>query len=127
MREIKFRAWDKRKMKMREVNTVYLNVQVGMAPSDRAMLVDLYEMSRAYHVDRDVEIMQFTGLMDKNGKEIYEGDIVKWDNYTRIVQWDKEEGMFTPNHMQGDVEVIGNIYTSPGLFTDPTAARGQTP
>jgi len=56
MREIKFRAWDKDLHKMYNKWTVI--------PDD----------------DRSHILMQYTGLKDKNGKEIYEGDIVKHKN-----------------------------------------------
>lgn len=136
MRAIKFRAWDKRQKKMREVNALYLAVQMGMAPSDRAILVDLHETSRAYQVDRDVDLMQFTGLLDKNGKEIYDGDIVYaagyWDE-SGVVYWnDKqlqwwvrrcsggEEPLRSPFASNSVVfEIIGNIYENPDLL------RGQ--
>ncbi|GHO99537.1 hypothetical protein KSF_095850 [Reticulibacter mediterranei] len=133
MREIKFRAWDKRMMKMREVNALYLDVQMGMAPSDRAILVDLYETSSAYQVDRDVDLMQFTGLKDRNGKEIYEGDIIQRVNIKvpLLVRWNQKEARFDlakdPDNfnavviwytqlVEEDYEVIGNIYENPELM-----------
>jgi len=52
------------------------------------------------------EIMQFTGLKDSKGKEIYEGDIVSW----------KAEGAI------GELEIIGNIYENPELLKEVSNA-----
>ncbi len=72
--------------------------------------------------------MQFTGLLDKNGKEIYDGDIRKetWyftsepRNGTQIMQWNENQACF---EWEGDnippflgIEIIGNIYENPELI-----------
>lgn len=62
---------------------------------------------------------QYTGLTDKNGKKIFEGDIVKISN-DEIFEVKYEDGGFTAGLFLGDwdyghVEVIGNIYDNPEL------------
>lgn len=84
MREIKFRAWNKAQARMlSDVSKVGNNI---FWDNGNSFALDLFN---------DYELMQFTGLKDKNGKEIYEGDIVRFA---------RKQGYWS--HNRGDIEVV---------------------
>ena len=135
-REIKFRAWDRQEKKMHEVLSIHLRREKVIISNKPFGNVPLW----------DYDLMQYTGLKDKNGKEIYEGDIIKSEwQYDGVINRDitsvgqvafggndGEPGFFMYGK-DGDiyqpfvsydrvellsVEVIGNIYENPELLKE---------
>jgi uncharacterized phage protein (TIGR01671 family) len=124
MREIKFRAWDGKNIK--HVTILHL---VGDEPGD------IQTSGGEWLNGKDVFLMQFTGLKDKDGKEIYEGDLVvirdpdKTSKPFEII-WERDAWMLCRNGTSlfslgtpsMDVtEVIGNIYENSELLNASTS------
>jgi uncharacterized phage protein (TIGR01671 family) len=119
-REIKFRAWDTKK------SCWVKNVYIALDGWHFTSAIDDHQP--------ELVLMQYTGLEDKNGKEIYEGDLIELEEYGRgkVVfdeamfqykpltdAWQIEENVkchaFYPV-TEARVEVIGNIYSNPTLL-----------
>ena len=124
-RQLEFRAWDKVDKKIRKVDCInffdeYVNLDENL---------DGHCISRNI---RDINLMQFTGLLDKNEKKIYEGDIVEYttDYYDDLkthkicVEWDDdiENDSFGCPLTMGyvirgyDLKILGNVYENPELL-----------
>lgn len=135
-REIKFRIWNleyKRFEKYIIEDSLRLDCSPSFAISVNGELIQLwhYEWDIYDEENKKCVLMQYTGLKDKNGKEIYEGDVVigmMKDQITRTkITFIKGEivyknliGAYTLNdrhlHWFDSFEVIGNIYENPGLL-----------
>ena len=125
MREIKFRAWDRFKQRWSNYkindDTVYF--------MDKNTGVWYGSYNKRY---KDFNLMQYTGLKDKNNKEIYEGDILSDGNNKKLYKVIFENGSFRAE-FEGDFEeysfdlidvvaqgceVVGNIYENPELIKE---------
>jgi len=129
MREIKFRAWDKKNKKL------YYFWYYEITPKGISFTTLTSPLTRISINHEDLILMQYTGIKDKNGKEIYEGDIVKAIQVDDYYPDDKPEEIITvitidkkteiSGYSMGgpdgqttfkEIEVIGNIYENPEMM-----------
>ena len=137
MREIKFRVWD-------NIEKAYLNEKdIAINNLNNIFIFEIYDKN-----DTDLWYMrllpdpdnkrhvieQYTGLKDKNGTEIYEGDVVETPEYPGKIVYNKKYACFelwrprssdcfiALTHQQdigmGDLEVVGNIHENPELLEE---------
>ena len=126
MREIKFRAWDKVCKKWfatsgdyRYKDYKYL-IAIGLHGLPISVSEDSFKSDEVigWNRDHNIELMQYTGLKDKNGVEIYEDDVLHMPNKKKSQHVVFKRGFFQmPEYFIDETdEVIGNIYENPELL-----------
>lgn len=127
----KFRAWDKELQTMLDVSLIDFKKDI--------LVGEHWKFGETNFMSFDkIELMQSTGLKDKNGKEIFEGDIVQFEDCyevsdflyinTGIIEWcqggfhvTNRDSVLMEDLLDGDsldVTIIGNIYENPELLEE---------
>lgn len=124
----KFRVWDKQDGCYAYSNNSDVNLYIE---TDGHLTYGIYTNDYEdmdYMPESEVIVEQCTGLKDKNGKLIYEGDIILVDDDKCPIEWDSDNARYNVvgygeiaylNY--NDIEVIGNIYQNPELLEEYNA------
>ena len=125
MRKIKFRVWDKDFKKMHVCGSD-IHDSLEISSKNSVFYYNLQNGEGSLDEDSTYVLMQYTGLQDRNGKEIYEGDIIKISGHTEfksIVKWENycwkcgEKSLYNISTINwANIEVIGNMYENKELL-----------
>jgi uncharacterized phage protein (TIGR01671 family) len=118
MEEIDFRAWDKKEKRM-----LYGFNCIHFGNNKVSGIFDITNEDKVFEYHKEIELMQSTGVLDKKGKEIFEGDILiikTWLNFIKtkaIVTFERgsflADGASVSNWL--DTEIIGNKFENPEM------------
>ena len=124
MREFKMKAWLKKEKKMVAIIGIDFNYEYIRYTEDSNLFNENYKTAEF----KDIELLQFTGLKDNGGQELYEADVIKFndgiDDIYGLISYDDEDAVYCVSYenvtehlsnMAGDFEIVGNIFENPNL------------
>ena len=124
MKEFKMKAWLKKEKKMVAIIGIDFNYEYIRYTEDDNLFNENYKTAEF----KNIELLQFTGLKDNGGQELYEADVIKFndgiDDIYGLISYDDEDGAYRVSYenitehlleREGDFEIVGNIFENPDL------------
>ena len=124
MKELKIKAWLKKEKKMVAIIGIDFNYEYIRYTEDDNLFNENYKTAEF----KDIELLQFSGAKDKAGQELYEADVIKFndgiDDIYGLISSDDEDGTYRVSYenitehlseREGDFEIVGNIFENPDL------------
>ncbi|EUB15662.1 YopX family protein [Fusobacterium sp. CM22] len=124
MKEFKMKAWLKKEKKMVAIIGIDFNYEYIRYTEDDNLFNSDYKTAEF----KDIELLQFSGVKDKAGQELYEADVIKFndgiDDIYGLISYDDEDGAYRVSYenitehlleREGDFEIVGNIFENPDL------------
>ncbi len=124
MKNFKMKAWLKKEKKMVNIIGIDFNYEYIRYTEDDNLFNENYKTAEF----KNIELLQFTGLKDNGGQELYEADVIKFndgiDDIYGLISYDDEDGTYRVSYenitehlsdREGDFEIVGNIFENPDL------------
>ena len=124
MKEFKMKAWLKKEKKMVAIIGIDFNYEYIRYTEDGNLFNENYKTAAF----KDIELLQFSGAQDKAGQELYEADVIKFndgiDDIYGLISYDDKDGAYRVSYenitehlseREGDFEIVGNIFENPNL------------
>ena len=124
MKKFKMKAWLMKEKKMVSIIGIDFNYESIRYTEDDNLFNENYKTAEF----KNIELLQFTGLKDNGGQELYEADVIKFndgiDDIYGLISYDDEDGTYRVSYenitehlseREGDFEIVGNIFENPDL------------
>lgn len=124
MKEFKMKAWLKKEKKMVAIIGIDFSYEYIRYTEDDNLFNPDYKVAEF----KDIELLQFSGAKSKAGQEVYEADVIKFndgiDDIYGLISYNDEDAVYCVSYenvtehllnMAGDFEIVGNIFENPDL------------